>query len=329
MIISNVMVGGVINNTLDRNEAGSGGVMQVATTAMEVFNNIIVNSAGHGIVASGATLPVVGYNLVWNSTGNDYEGIGGGEGATTGDPVFADTSSGDYHLGPHSPAIDAGKPDAAYEDSDGSRGDMGWYGSNAVVMDQPSYPKNPTLSIESGDVVLTWDLNPEPDVDQYFVYRGSESGFKPSLANLVATISTADSSVNLGAPLDSSYYLVGAVDTDGYASGFSSEVFQDRATAAGEWVTYRTQLYQNVPNPFNPSTTIRFELREQADVSLIVYDVAGRSVKRLSNGTRTRGVHTVSWDGTNDAGEHVSSGIYFYRLDAGSYVQTRKMLLLK
>jgi flagellar hook assembly protein FlgD len=94
-------------------------------------------------------------------------------------------------------------------------------------------------------------------------------------------------------------------------------------------VAYHNHLYQNVPNPFNPSTTVRYELRGPGIVSLVVYDVAGRMVKRLVDENKPGGVHTVTWDGTSESGSRVSSGIYFYKLETINYVQTRKIVLLK
>jgi hypothetical protein len=93
---------------------------------------------------------------------------------------------------------------------------------------------------------------------------------------------------------------------------------------------YRNSLSQNRPNPFNPTTTIEFTLKERANVQLRIYNVAGQLVRTLVNEARTPGeVHTATWDGRNDAGQSVSSGVYFYKLVAGSFVQTKKMVLLK
>ena len=83
-------------------------------------------------------------------------------------------------------------------------------------------------------------------------------------------------------------------------------------------------LSQNHPNPFNPTTTIKYRLPLSGEVSLIVYNLLGEEVASLVNGTVPAGNHRVSWDASN-----VASGIYFYRLQAGDFVQTRKMLLLK
>ena len=89
-------------------------------------------------------------------------------------------------------------------------------------------------------------------------------------------------------------------------------------------------LHQNVPNPFNPTTVIRYDVPAGgADVRIAVYDVAGRLVAVLVDGNRQEGRRTVTWDGRNQIGAAAATGIYFYQMTAGSYTQTRKMLLLK
>jgi flagellar hook assembly protein FlgD len=94
-------------------------------------------------------------------------------------------------------------------------------------------------------------------------------------------------------------------------------------------VSYRTSLAQNYPNPFNPQTTIAFSLRERGHVILTVYNVAGERVRTLAEESFDAGPQRVVWDGRNDAGAPVSSGVYFYRLVTGGFSQTRKMVLLK
>jgi hypothetical protein len=88
-------------------------------------------------------------------------------------------------------------------------------------------------------------------------------------------------------------------------------------------------LLQNHPNPFNPTTRIRFELPVSVAVSLAVYDVSGRVVKRLVDTTMPAGRHEVAWHGRNDAGQAVASGVYFYRIQAGDFIDTKRMVLLK
>jgi hypothetical protein len=89
-------------------------------------------------------------------------------------------------------------------------------------------------------------------------------------------------------------------------------------------------LHQNVPNPFNPTTVIRYDVPAGGSaVTLKVYDVAGRLVRTLVNERQTAGRKSATWDGRNNRGITVATGVYFYRMQAGSFVETRKMLLLK
>ena len=88
-------------------------------------------------------------------------------------------------------------------------------------------------------------------------------------------------------------------------------------------------LNQNYPNPFNPTTTIRFQLPKKADVQLVVYNSLGQKVRTLVSGRRNAGKHEVVWNGTNDQGQLVASGMYIYRLIAEDRVQSRRMLLIR
>jgi len=85
-------------------------------------------------------------------------------------------------------------------------------------------------------------------------------------------------------------------------------------------------LLQNYPNPFNPVTTLRYDLPEQSTVNIIIYDMLGRQVRTLLNQTQDAGFKSVIWDATND---YVSAGVYLYKIQAGEFVQTRKMVLMK
>lgn len=88
-------------------------------------------------------------------------------------------------------------------------------------------------------------------------------------------------------------------------------------------------LAQNFPNPFNPTTVINYVLPGRADVEISVYDILGRKIAVLLSETQSAGPHAVSWDGTDRFGKTVASGVYFYRLQAGDNLETRKMMLLK
>ena len=88
-------------------------------------------------------------------------------------------------------------------------------------------------------------------------------------------------------------------------------------------------LHANYPNPFNPSTAITYDLPEAATVHLVIYDVLGRQVRTLVNDDLTAGYHRAVWDATDDIGKPLSAGLYIYRIKAGSYSKTMKMVLLK
>ncbi len=88
-------------------------------------------------------------------------------------------------------------------------------------------------------------------------------------------------------------------------------------------------LVGNFPNPFNPTTTIVYHLPECTDVTIEVFDMIGRSVKVLYSGTQKPGEYLLNWDGTNNNGSKVSSGVYFYKMKTNAYTSTKKMILLK
>jgi hypothetical protein len=95
-------------------------------------------------------------------------------------------------------------------------------------------------------------------------------------------------------------------------------------------------LFQNYPNPFNPSTTIRYSIVEPGNVSIKIYDILGREIKTLVNEVKIAGTYSSTWNGDNNFGNKVSSGIYLYRMEAvpsgrqaGLFVETRKMIFLK
>ncbi|MDZ7371108.1 MAG: T9SS type A sorting domain-containing protein [candidate division KSB1 bacterium] len=88
-------------------------------------------------------------------------------------------------------------------------------------------------------------------------------------------------------------------------------------------------LEQNYPNPFNPSTTIRYAVPNDADVKVQIYDVTGKLVMTLVDAKQTAGFYEVSWNGTNAEGVRVASGIYFCKMTAGSFTETRKMMFAK
>ncbi len=88
-------------------------------------------------------------------------------------------------------------------------------------------------------------------------------------------------------------------------------------------------LYPNFPNPFNPTTTLRYDLPQNSLVNITIYDLNGREVKKLVRSEQVSGNHSLTWNGTNDQGKLVSAGVYLYQIQSGEFVQTKKMVLMK
>jgi chitodextrinase len=102
----------------------------------------------------------------------------------------------------------------------------------------------------------------------------------------------------------------------------------------GDEIELANALYQNVPNPFNPDTWIPYRLKDDTDVTISIYDISGTLIRKLELGQKKAGRYITKgqaayWDGRNRFGETVSSGIYFYTLQAGDYTATKQMLILK
>jgi subtilisin family serine protease len=131
-------------------------------------------------------------------------------------------------------------------------------------------------------------------------------------------------------PLANKFY--GPVD---YSPPRPSRTIPDPVSGAGpeempERLPLGYAITQNIPNPFNPITNIRFEVPKPGDrISIVVFDVQGKVVKRLYDGYKPAGYHTMSWDGTNEDGAVVATGVYFVQMRAREFVGTRKMILIK
>ncbi len=110
----------------------------------------------------------------------------------------------------------------------------------------------------------------------------------------------------------------------GFGTNYLSKIIQPNRNKASLFL-----LRQNYPNPFNPNTTISFNLPRESPVKLVVYDVTGRQVKTLISARYPAGSHQIQWNGRDDHGNAVASGSYAYRIQAGNYIQSKKMMLLK
>ena len=97
----------------------------------------------------------------------------------------------------------------------------------------------------------------------------------------------------------------------------------------GEGVPVEFALHENYPNPFNPTTTLRFDLPEVSNITLTIYNMLGQKVRTFNYQNTSAGYHSVTWNATNDYGDPVGAGVYLYQLQTKDFVKTRKMVLLK
>jgi hypothetical protein len=181
-------------------------------------------------------------------------------------------------------------------------------------------------ALEDGAAMLRWSTSLEQNVAGFNLLRSENEseGYGPVNAEIISPRGPSggayefkDAAIALNRTY---YYELEEVSERGTRIVFGPYAFVARAPF---------ELAQNAPNPFNPTTTIRFTIPEDGYVKLTVYDAAGRQVRALVNGQLRANFYKVEWNGKNDAGRQVSSGVYFYRIQAGSHVQSKKMLLLR
>jgi hypothetical protein len=118
--------------------------------------------------------------------------------------------------------------------------------------------------------------------------------------------------------------------TGGYVSEYSEPLLILIPTSSNDLPDLKTQLTGNYPNPFNPSTEIRFSVAQSSSaVELSIFNLKGQKIKTLINEAIPIGNHSVIWNGTDDNDKDVTSGVYLYKMKSGDYRKTRKMILLK
>jgi hypothetical protein len=180
--------------------------------------------------------------------------------------------------------------------------------------------------IQPSSVQLNWSTSTEVNNYGFVVERLSANSYW-------LKIGFVPGSGNSNSPKNYSY-------TDNLSGGSSFSYRLKQIDVDGKFKYYdaitinleesnKAQLFQNKPNPFNPSTTIKYYIPSTSDVVIKIYDILGREVRTLINQQTTAGYHIVYWNGQDSRGEEMASGIYLCRLTAGSYSETRKMNLLK
>jgi hypothetical protein len=211
----------------------------------------------------------------------------------------------------------------------------------------PSTPTGLTLSGSVGqNPILNWNSNPETDINAYKIYRkrvGTDNDYI-----LIATVnapgtSYTDNTITIGTGRFANYvyYKIKAEDVIDQLSEFSNNVRTKHNVQIGQKMMSDIQipsvyaLHTAYPNPFNPITRINYQLPEESIVVLKIYDLMGREIKSIMDGTEYAGFKNIMWDSKDNNRRPVPSGMYFYKLDALSkesdkeFHETKKMVLLK
>ncbi len=210
-------------------------------------------------------------------------------------------------------------------------------GTSAADSSLPVTLSSFTAKAEDGTVTLRWRTETEVDNIGFSIYRSEEKDGK------YTEVAFVYSAGNSGMPIDykftdkkaeagkTYFYYLQDIDIAGEKTKHN---WVKVVVPPAELIPTAFGLFQNYPNPFNPETWIPFDLAKDAPVSIRIYDVKGQLVRRLDIGERKGGSYLVKekaayWDGKNQLGQSVSSGLYFYTLKAGDFLSTRRMVILK
>jgi hypothetical protein len=225
-------------------------------------------------------------------------------------PMFCDPLNNDFGISPQSPAAS---------------------GNNSCAVLIGAYPVSCTpvavaissfdASADDGAVSLRGTFRSSLAIESVTVYRGEGDSPLLRIATVHPVGGTAFQYVDRSVVPGHSYrYQIGVTDGDGE---FMSAIQGVRVASL------QCGLEQNHPNPFNPETTIRYTVSSPARITLVVYDAAGHMVRTLVDENQPAGARDVTWDGRSDGGVTVASGVYFCKMTAGKFTETRRMVMLK
>lgn len=302
--------GSVDQSTIYGNYGGTWGGVTIHFSSVNVTRCIIGgNTGGYGIVYLDFSSGTHSCNLFHNNAlGHILNGALNGT-ESVGDPLFC-VGSANYH-------INSGSPAAAAHNS---------CGVLIGALDVACGPVAVAISkfevaAADGVVSLRGTFSSTLTAQSVSVYRGENNAPLVRIATINAVNGTSfDYADRAVVPGKSYRYQVGVTDGDGE---FMSQIQGVRVAGL------QNALQQNYPNPFNPQTTVQYTLAAPDHVSLVVYDATGRLVRTLANQNQPAGTREVTWNGLDDRGTAVASGVYFCKMTAGKFTETRRMVMLK
>lgn len=192
---------------------------------------------------------------------------------------------------------------------------------------------NATIDPDYHRVVYIWQLSPDRQFNALLSNRntGIATVFSARYSAIDSMLAAAGVAVNQTIKLyhrantsDGSLQSFGGIDSVNIRRGIVTAVAEREEAPPAEFA-----LHGNYPNPFNPSTLIRYDLPYAVNVKLAIYNALGEKIRTLVDGLETPGIKYAIWDGRNEAGRHAASGVYVYRLEAGGFAASRTLTLMK
>jgi hypothetical protein len=296
-----------------------------AATAGQAISWTVTNNGAEAIYILGSSVTTVaaGSQTTVNATS-----------ATGGASVLVLDSEGDKFAGSTSASITA---TTSANNSEGAA--LALSVSFSVTWDVPVPAELASFAGEvtaEKDVQLQWAVSSQTNNLGWEVYRSADNDVFERVSGLISGDGTSDTFRTFGfldqdvPASDVVYYYLRQIDLNGTVARSSVIEVALAPTAVFEQILpTQTALSQNYPNPFNPETSIQFDLATESMVTLRVYDLTGQVVRTLISGSLAPGSYTNLWNGRNEQGLKVGSGVYFYELVAGSFHSKKKMTLLQ
>jgi len=225
-----------------------------------------------------------------------------------------------------SPCIDAGTADI---DGDGNEDISNYFGTAPDMGAYEFYMAVTGLqyTIENASINLDWDSI--ENFQYYKLERSTDSLFITGVeTNYLEYNNYTDNDLEFNTEY---FYRVSAFVSDYWTdySNVISVTLEWVGIADGDEIPSGYKVHQNHPNPFNPVTTLRYDLPQDAMVNITIYDMMGRVIKTMVNNQQNAGFKSIQWNATNDEGKPASAGLYLYTIQAGDFRQSKKMVLLK
>jgi hypothetical protein len=187
-------------------------------------------------------------------------------------------------------------------------------------------PTGLQYNIQGSSVMLTWDAL--IDADYYKLERSTDSLFIEGVeTSYIQDNNYTDD--NLEYNIEYFYRVAANIGFWTDYSNVASVIIENVSILGDNDFPIIYKVHQNHPNPFNPVTTLQYDLPEDGLVNITIHDMMGRQIKTLVKGSQTAGYKSTQWNATNDRNEPVSAGLYLYTIEAGDFRQTKKMVLLK